>query len=73
GLNWKRATPLAASTAIIASLVVNFVVKIFKIPIPYNLDVGALALTISVTLFIAISLLSKQSKLDPDVEAVMNI
>ncbi|MGI9545326.1 MAG: sodium:solute symporter family transporter [Cyclobacteriaceae bacterium] len=73
GLNWKRATPLAASTAIIASLVVNFVVKIFKISMPYNLDVGALALTISVTLFIAISLLSKPSKLDPDVEAVMNI
>lgn len=73
GLNWKQATPLAANTAIIASIAVNFFVKIFKIPIPYNIDVGALSLTISLFLFIGISILSKPPKLDPDVAAVMDI
>ena len=73
GFNWKRATATAANTAIISSLLVNFVVKIFKIPLPYNIDVGALSLVISLTLFIGISLASKPPKLDPDVEAVMDI
>jgi len=73
GFNWKRATPLAANVAVITSLAVNFIIKIFKIPVPYNIDVGALALFISLTLFIGISLLSDPPKLDPDVEAVMDI
>jgi len=73
GLNWKRATPLAANTAIIASIAVNFFIKIFKVPIPYNIDVGALSLTISLFLFIGISILSKPPVLDPDVAAVMDI
>jgi len=73
GFNWKRATPMAANVAVISSLVVNFVIKIFKIPVPYNIDVGALALTISLILFIGISLASEAPELDPDVEAVMDL
>ena len=73
GFNWKRATPFAANVAIIASLTVNFVIKIFKIPVPYNIDVGALALTVSLILFFGISLLSKPPEIDPDVEAVMDL
>lgn len=73
GFNWKRATATAANTAIIASLAVNFFIKIFKIALPYNIDVGAFSLVISLTLFIGISLLSKPPKLDPDVEAVMDL
>ncbi|MEM6316590.1 MAG: hypothetical protein AAF960_02915 [Bacteroidota bacterium] len=73
GFNWKRATPLAANVAVISSLVVNFIIKIFKIPVPYNIDVGALALTISLLLFIGISLASPQPNIDADVEAVMDI
>lgn len=73
GFNWKRATPLAANVAIIVSLIVNFTLKIFKVDIPYKFDVGALALIISMTLFISISLLSKPSEIDPDVEEVMEI
>ena len=73
GFNWKRATPFAANTAIITSLVVNFIIKIFKIPIPYNIDVGALSLTISLILFFGISLLSAKPDIDPDVEAVMDL
>ncbi len=73
GFNWKRATPLAANVAIISSLSVNFIIKIFKIGLPYNIDVGALSLFISLTLFISISLLSQPPTIDPDVEAVMDI
>ena len=73
GLNWKQATPLAANTAIITSLSVNFFVKLFEIPLPYNIDVGALSLAISLTLFIGISLLSPPPEIDPDVAAVMDM
>jgi len=59
GFNWKRATPMAANIAVLSSLAVNFVIKIFKIPVPYNIDVGALALTVSLILFIGISLASE--------------
>ena len=59
GFNWKRATASAACTAMIASLLVNFTLKAFSIPIPLNLDTGAIALMVSLTLFLAISLCSK--------------
>lgn len=73
GLNWKRATALAANVAVLSSLVINFFVKLFKISIPYNIDVGALALTISLVLFFSISLLSTPPQLDKDIEAVMDL
>ena len=73
GFNWKRATALAANVAIIVSLAVNFIVKLYKIQIPYHIDTGALSLVISLTLFIVITLLSTPPKLDPDVEAVMDM
>lgn len=73
GFNWKRGTAMAANIAIVSSLVINFVIKIFKIPIPYAIDAGALSLVVSLTLFIVISLLSEQEQLDPDVEAVMDM
>ena len=73
GFNWKRGTFMAANVAIIASLSINFIVKIFKIQIPYNFDLGALSLLISITLFVGISLMSKPPILDPDVERVMDM
>ena len=73
GFNWKRATPLAANTAIIASLGINFLVKLLKITIPFGIDIGAISLVTSLTLFISISLLSAPPKLDKDVEAIMDI
>ena len=73
GFNWKRASYKAANISIIASLGINFFVKIFKIAIPYNIDVGALSLIVSMTLFIGISLLVEQEEIDPDVEAVMDL
>lgn len=56
GLNWHRATATAACTAIASSLVVNFSIKAFKIPVPLNIDSGAIALLISIILFIGISI-----------------
>ena len=77
GLNWKRATPLAANVAIISSIAINFGVKFaskkWGFSVPYSIDTGALALLVSLILFFAISLLSKPPKLDPDIEAVMDI
>ncbi len=77
GLNWKRATPLAANVAIISSIAINFGIKLagknWGFAVPHSIDTGALALLVSLTLFFAISLLSKPPKLDPDIEAVMDI
>lgn len=73
GFNWKRATATAAKVAVIASLLTNFTIKIGNIPLPYGIDVGAFSLVVSASLFIGISLLSKPPKLDPDIEAVMDM
>ncbi|MFT5765248.1 MAG: Na+/proline symporter [Saprospiraceae bacterium] len=73
GLNWKRATAVAANAAIISSLVVNLYIKLGGIAIPYNIDVGALSLTISLLVFFSVSLMTTAQKLDPDVEEVMGM
>lgn len=73
GFNWKRATSTAVVVAIGSSLLINFGVKFLNISIPYGIDAGAIALLVSLTLFIGISLLSKPPKLDPDIEAIMDI
>ncbi|MEM1228055.1 MAG: sodium/proline symporter [Planctomycetota bacterium] len=59
GLNWERATGTAACTAICTSLAINFSIKAFRIPIPLNIDPGAIALLVSIILFIGVSLCSK--------------
>ena len=73
GFNWKRATPFAANVAILTSLFINFFFKLFKIGLPYNIDVGAFSLIISLILFMSITLMSKPPKLDPAVEKVMDM
>ena len=73
GLCWKQATPKAAIVAIITSLVINFGLKVSGYTLPYNFDIGAFALIVSLVLFITISLLSKPESLDPEVEAVMDL
>lgn len=73
GLNWKRATPLAANVAVITSLVTNFIIKVFAIPLPFHIDTGAFSLALSLVLFLGISLYSKPPVLDKDVEAVMDM
>ena len=73
GLNWKRATASAATVAVVASLAINFGLKVMGVALPFNIDVGAFSLAVSLTLFVGISLLSKPPRLDPDVEAVMDL
>jgi len=73
GLNWKRATPLAAGAAIVSSLIVNFGIELFDIRLPHNIHGGTLSLLVSTMLFMSISFASRPPSLDPDVEAVMDI
>lgn len=73
GFNWKRATATAANTAIITGLAVNFAIEIFDVMIPYGINGGAIALLVSLTLFFGISLAAPAPKLDPDIDAVMDL
>ena len=73
GFNWKRATAAAANTAIVASLVVNFGIEVFGLTMPHGINGGFVALLISTTLFFGISLASPPPRLDPDIEAVMDL
>lgn len=73
GFNWKRASAYAAKVAVISSLLINFIIKLANIKLPYAIDVGAFSLFVSLTLFVGISLLSSPPKLDKDIEAVMDM
>lgn len=76
GFNWKRATATAANVSIIASLAINFAILglgKFDFVLPFGIDGSALALLVSLTLFFSVSLLTKPRKMDPVVEAVMDI
>jgi Na+/proline symporter len=73
GFNWKRATATAANVAITVSLAANFAIKLCGIHLPHNIDGGAVALLLSLTLFFGISLLSPPPKLDPEIDAVMDL
>ena len=78
GFNWKRATPLAANVAIIVSLLVNIGIKVLELVfdveiLPYGFHGYTVSLLLSISLFFGISLASKPPRLDPDVEALMDI
>ncbi len=73
GLNWKRATPLAATVAIAASLIANFGIEVFNLHIPGGVHGGTVSLLLSLTLFFGISFASKPKPLDPKIEALMDI
>jgi len=73
GFNWKRATAMAANVAIVSSLCINFFFKLMKISLPYNFDVGAFSLLVSIALFLIISMCSEKPELDRGVERVMDI
>jgi len=72
GFNWKRATPLAANVAIISSLAINFGFKLLGVHLPYNIDIGAFSLLISLTLFLSISFMSSPVKLRREIEETID-
>ena len=73
GFNWKRGSALAANVAIAVSLIVNFWIELFDIHIPHGIHGGTIAMVLSIVLFFGVSLLSPQPRLDPDIEAVMDV
>jgi SSS family transporter len=77
GFNWKRATAVAANLAIASSLVINIgfmlLQKIWDWQLPYHISGGAVTLVISSILFIVVSLNSKPNKIDPLIEAALDV
>jgi Na+/proline symporter len=73
GFNWKRATALAANVAIAVSLLVNLGVELLDLRLPYAIHGGVPALIASLAIFLAISLLQKPQRIDPDIEAAMDL
>lgn len=73
GLNWKRGTANAACTAIVTSLILNFTIEIFDIPLPGGIHGGSVALLASLILYFGISYASEPPVIDSKVRAVMDI
>ena len=59
-------------TAISAALLINFVVQLAGIVLPYGISGPLVAFVTSMILFIGVSLLTK-SRLAPDIEKVLRI
>ncbi len=73
GLNWKGATAIGAVTAIVAALLINFIVQLAGIVLPYGITGGLISFLVSLVLFIGVSLVTRKPRLDSDMEAVLNI
>ena len=73
GLNWKRGTANAACAAIVTSLILNFTIEVFDIPLPGGIHGGSVALVASLILYFGISYASPPPVIDPKVRAVMDI
>jgi len=73
GLNWQRATREAAVAAVVASLLINFLIEISNVTLPYGLPGGFPALATSMTLFIIVSLATPARPLQPDIRAAMEL
>lgn len=73
GFNWKRANAMAANAAIVSGVAINFAFQHPKLNMPYGIDAGAFALIVSLTLFFGISFATPQRRIDPDIEAVMDL
>ena len=73
GLNWRGATVAGAVTAISAALLINFVVQLSSIVLPYGISGPLVAFVTSMILFIGVSLITKQPELAPDIEDVLRI
>lgn len=77
GFNWKRATGQACVASIGTSVVLNFVLEVSARHgnplLPPGLAVGAVALLASTVVFVAVSLLTPERELDPDIDALLDL
>jgi|TARA_B110000438_G_scaffold121886_1_gene119002 Na+/proline symporter len=73
GLNWKGATVTGAVTAIGSALIINFVVQLAGITLPYGISGGLVSFVTSLVLFIGVSLITKAPVLDDDLNTIMDI
>lgn len=73
GLNWKGATVMGAVTAILAALIINFLVQLAGIVLPYGISGGLVSFLTSLILFIGVSLVTTKPELDSDIEKVLEI
>jgi len=76
GLNWKRGTALAANSSIIVALGVNLAVLVCEqngMRLPWGINGGAVALIVSLTVYMGISFCSKPPVLPDDVAIVMEV
>ena len=77
GMNWKRATSQACVASIATSIVLNFVLEVSArhgAPLlPEGLAVGSFALLVSTAVFVLVSLSTPPQRLDPDVDALLDV
>jgi SSS family transporter len=73
GLNWKQATARAAIAAISVSLLINFIIQLFSISIPYGISGGFLAMLTSMILFIVVSMAEKPKPLPKDIDRILDL
>ena len=79
GVNWKRATGTACVASIALSLMLNFSLELLArhqiYTLPYGMNVGCFSLLVALIAFTAISMASRrgESKMDPDMRAVMEV
>lgn len=73
GLNWKRATPLAVNTSMALALVVNLGIRWLGVELPHGFDPAALALIVSVIVFLVVSYTSPAPELAPDIDEILEL
>jgi len=73
GLNWRGASVAGAITAITAALVINFVVQLAGITLPYGISGPLVAFVTSMILFIGVSLVTRKPDLPEDIDRVLDI
>jgi len=56
GLFWKRATPAAAFTAMLAGGTTTLLLTVFNIPLPFGLDPNIYGITIAAICMVVISI-----------------
>ena len=73
GLNWKGASVAGAVTAIVSALLINFLVQLLNLSLPYGVSGGLLSFVTSVVVFMGVSMLTRKPKMDPAIDKVMDI